>query len=265
MQAVMVCVDYSDLLTITMPYNKHHFEQVHVVTSSADVKTQQIAAQYGAQVWITDSFYADGATFNKFRALEESLDRIGRQGWLCLMDADVLWPRELPDFGRQVGYLYTPRRRMFLDVTKPVPHESQWKQYDLHRQEVEFAGYSQIFHASDPGLPPAPWHQTNWKHAGGADSFFQMLWPNEKKIRPPFEVLHLGPAGENWCGRASILTDGTTPDESAARQQQLAAFRKGRRYNQGADPFQHEKISLPVTENKPAPLERMKQDGDLPT
>ena len=254
LRAIIVSVDYADLLSITLPYNRHHFQDVMVVTSYNDEATVKIAKDNAAHVYQTNAFYTDGAVFNKFRALEEGLDAFGRYGWLCIMDADVLWPKhidwnwphmEVPKFnpdikvwdgsvGPRKGYLYTPLRRMCEDITH-IPHEPYWKSYPLHPQQVEWAGYTQIFHAEDRHLPTSPWHEVNWKHAGGADSFFQQRWPVSHKLRPSFECLHLGPAGTNWCGRVSAYADGTVPEESDARLLSLRNFMRVRRNTKSFD------------------------------
>lgn len=239
--AIMVCVDYADLLAITLPYNRHHFRDVMIVTSPSDVATQDLANRLGVGLYITDSFYAGGAVFNKWLALEYGLDFLGRDGWLCIMDADVLWPKVLPEFRLEPGKLYTPFRRMFEDVTQPIPEEADWAKYPRHRQEKEFAGYSQIFHADDPALGVSPWHETNWRHAGGADSFFQAKWAPTNKVRPPFDVLHLGPAGQNWCGRATRYADGSEPTEADEKRRQLRDFVRSRDRN-APDPYAQEKI-----------------------
>jgi len=236
LRTIIVCVDYADLLAITLPYNRHHFSEVMIVTSFSDEATVKVALDNDAVVWQTNAFYTDGASFNKFRALEEGLDVMSRWGWMCIMDADVLWPKHI-DFheGYYPDCLYTPLRRMCEDIQMGVPHEPYWKSYPLHPQQQEFAGYTQIFHAEDPHLPPAPWHQTNWKHAGGADSFFQALWPAHHKIRPPFECLHLGRAGVNWAGRVTPFMDGTQPAEADTRLNTLRNFMKTRRETRSFD------------------------------
>lgn len=240
MRAIIVSVDYGDLLELTLPYNRHHFEDVLIVTHERDKRTTGVAYANKAQVYFTNAFYEGGANFNKFKALEEGLDVMAREGWLCIMDADVLWPKSLPQTDYEVGKLYTPRRRMFLDVTKPIPQEEDWGHYAVHPQCREFAGYTQIFHASDKHLGVAPWHETNWRHAGGADSFFQAKWSEEAKVRPNWECLHLGPAGENWCGRATPLTDGSVIEGSLDRRHMLRSYVAKR--TRGAARFSHEKL-----------------------
>lgn len=282
MRAIIVAVDYLDLLRLTLPYNRHHFESVCVVCSAADVPgMQELRQDPRAKIdllHVTDAFYRDGAVFNKFAALEEGLDQFGRAGWLCIMDADVLWPKELViqryaggscgivsqggGCPLIAGSLYTPLRRMWNEwplvpaqwavsererVPGWIPPETAWSRFDLHRQQQEFAGYTQIFHADDPALGPAPWHGIDWKTAGSADSFFQQKWPDARKIRPPFEVLHLGPAGVNWAGRASTYADGSTPERAEEKKQVVSQLWRERRKLEragvrGLDKFSWERI-----------------------
>lgn len=241
MRAIMVCVDYCDLLEITLPLNYHHFEEIMVVTSSADTNTQSFCKRYDkVKLFVTDLFYENGAIFNKWKALEAGLDAFGRDGWLCIMDADVVWPQEIPVIKFEIGKLYAPLRRMMHDVSLPLPPEKEWDRYPIHRNVAEWAGYSQIFHASDPVLGPAPWHEIDWKHAGGADSFFQFKWAPENKIRPQFQVLHLGEAGKNWAGRATDFVDGSTPELAQERLSYVNNIWINRRKNRD-NKFQDEK------------------------
>jgi hypothetical protein len=290
MRAIMVAVDYADLLAITLPYNRHHFDQVCIVTDGKSYNgvRRVVDSLPGGNdqnyIFVTESFYAKGATFNKWRALEDGLDWMGREGWICIMDADVLWPRNVnlctcpchsgiagmihftacckPGEALRRGKLYSPLRRMLEDTSHKFHHpispytgeatgiplhlhfppESQWDQYPIHRNVGEWAGYTQIFHADDPVLGPAPWHETDWKHAGGADSFFQAKWKKEDKVRPDFEVLHLGPAGMNWCGRATEFVGGGKPIDADRNLSVLKQFMHGRRLQTGPEKFQHEKL-----------------------
>jgi hypothetical protein len=301
MRAIMVSVDYTDLLSITLSYNRHHFDEVYIVTSIADYdNVLAIAEPNGAKVIRTDLFYADGARFNKFRSLEYGLDVMGRHGWMCVMDADVLWPHYIPSMSEGEGtsapnmfkgYLYTPLRRMcpwplpsvpnehcktcygsgtmyappLKDQeeqalknqrvwathvpckcrTSVIPPENEWTKYPVHRNTKEWAGYSQIFHADDPVLGQPPWYDISWSHAGGADSAFQYRWPDNRKVRPPWEVLHLGEAGMNWYGRSTPYADGTSNPEAEARKRAMTNVWASRRGKIGATKFAPEKIAIP--------------------
>ena len=77
-----------------------------------------------------------------------------------------------------------------------------------------------MFHASDPVFDRRPWYPSRWRNAGGCDTEFWRKWERAKRVRPPFEVLHLGPDGENWCGRLSRRLDDATipPDIEQSRR-----------------------------------------------
>ena len=248
MRAAIVCVDFADILALTLPWNRHHFSDVLVITSPGDVATRCVAMANNCHYAITDAFYANGADFNKWAALEEGLDSFGRHGWITLMDADICWPKTMA-WHLVEGNLYTPRRRMvesYDELCSPqglaVPGEHVWTFYPLHPQQQEWAGFSQTFHCSDPALGPPPWHQTDWRHAGGADSFFQLKWHRDHKIRPPFECLHIGSAGQNWCGRAAPYLDGTLPEDAINRTLKLREYIRRRAGQEPAHRYDHERL-----------------------
>lgn len=244
LRMILVCVDYWDYLSITLPYNRHHFHETLIVTSLQDTNTRIVAEKNHCEIYTTDSFYHDGADFNKWKALEEGLDHFGREGWICIMDADVLWPQRSKLENLNRGTLYTPLRRMCQKVPDRIPPEEHWRIYPVHPNIGEWAGYSQIFHMNDPHLPNPPWYEINWKHAGGADSFFQGLWPSNKKSRPPFEVLHLGESGKNWCGRGTRYLNGSKPPNDTYRLKKSKEYQLGRRRSleETGDPYSLEKL-----------------------
>lgn len=223
MRAITVCVEYGDLLALTLPHNRHHFESVMVVTTPTDEETIEVAHRNQAQVFLTNAFYDDGALFNKWKALEKGLSEFGRKGLLAIIDADIMWPSNVPGTGYQFGNLYSPHRVMWAHPNIPVPPEDQWGG-SMAMGDREWAGYTQIFWATDPHLPDSPpWHETDWIHAGGADSAFQNLWPARHKIRPDWKVLHLGLPMRNWAGRTTQRIDGEQPPQARDR---ALAFRE---------------------------------------
>lgn len=246
LRAFSVCVDYWDYLDVCATYNRHHFSEWVVVTAPHDYMTRDVCHDHDIKTHTTDAFYRNGAHFNKWLALEEAMNLFGRDGWLVLLDVDVLWPRVLPEFPLEVGKLYSPFRRMKTHVGDMIkggevyfPDEKEWINYPVHRNIGEHAGYTQIFHGSDPVLGPAPWHGVDWTHAGSADSFFQRKWSPGNKVRPPFEVLHLGESGQNWYGRATPYLDGTTPMDGRTKIKKLLEMWKIRKKTGS---FDHEKI-----------------------
>jgi len=235
MRAITVMVDYSDYGAITLPRMRHHFTDCMIVTTPEDVAAQDLADEYHCQKFTTNAFYDGGAHFNKWKALELGLDQFGREDWMCILDCDVIWPWSVR-LDLEVGCLYTPFRRMMTDMSQPIPHESLWNKFPRHWVVSDFSGYTQIFHASDPVLPIGNYHETDWKHAGGADTAFQNRWPASRKIRPSWECLHLGTPGTNWCGRATNYLDGTRPVEADSRIATLQGYMRSRRLGAGFGP-----------------------------
>ena len=223
MRAILTSVEYGDILALTLPYNRHHFDDVMVVTTPDDEETQAVAKANNCQLHITADFYSNSAQFNKWTPLEQGLDKLGRRGWICIMDADVAWPKELPPMALTRGKLYSPRR--YIHLPPSLPPEETWAQLPVHNVSNIWAGYTQIFHSLDPHLPRPPWHKPH-KNAGGPDTVFQNNWPAHLKERLPFKVLHIGPTETNWGGRVSQRVDGSLPVGYEYRQTQVAAILK---------------------------------------
>lgn len=253
MNAIIVCVDYWDYLQITLPYNRHHFNQVMIVTTPEDKRTTEVGIKNKCIVYHTNSFYDDGAAFNKWKALEEGIRHMrnphtnahvgGTDFWLTIMDADVLWPKKLPqEFKMQKGCIYGPHRHMLHEFNGYVPQEKDWKKYPIGRDHM-IAGFTMLFHIHDPVLRQEEvWFEQDWTHAGGADTYFQWKWDGLYRIRTDWNVLHLGPCGRNWCGRSVAYLDGSLPEK---KQEAEAAFRKLmqiRRNTKGANDYAAERI-----------------------
>lgn len=247
MRAITVCVDYSDFLGITLPRNRRHFEDYMIVTTPRDIETINLAKKHQCQLFVTEAFYDNGAHFNKYLPMEMGFDKFGRHGWLWILDADVVLPKDLNHQAYHVGHLYNPRRRMLTDLTGDLAAkiDTPWNHIRRDKFTAESPGYCQIFHADDPHLGEPPWHQTNWKHAGGGDAFFQRKWGEDEKIRCPWDVLHLGDKDDNWCGRSTPFLDGRIVRGAPARKQKLRDIfmeRHKRNLAGDLDNFESEKI-----------------------
>ncbi len=241
-RGITICVDYHDILSLTYEYNREFFAEFMVVTSEQDTRTQEFCIANEIRCHVTDAFYRRGAIFNKWAALEEGLDVFGRHGWMCLLDADVVLPKARPAFQPKIGNIYTPRRRIWDPIPNKIPNEKQWRTMKRTLLREEFAGYCQMFHASDPLLAKTPWHETDWTWAGGADSFFHMKWSDRQHVRPPFECLHLGKPFENWAGRVSPFLDGTVPEDAEKRSGMRAMLLNARKSNNRQNRYLAEKL-----------------------
>lgn len=235
LNAVIVCVDFADILDMTLGYNRDHFQKVVVVTSIHDEQTPKVCRKLDAQCLVTDVFYRQGAAFNKWAGLEQGLDYIGREGWMLVMDADIMIPRQPPVFTPSFGCLYTPLRRDLREGWQTPPHEPYWKRLKFVNRREEHAGYFQLFHADTPCLAEKPWYPTDFSWAGTSDTFFQQRFKDRDKLRPPFEVLHLGEPFTNWAGRVQPYRNGVVPEEAEKRRGIFRSFMQQRRVNAGID------------------------------
>jgi hypothetical protein len=221
MKAIIVCVDYGDLLAKTLRHALPHFERIVVVTSPEDHRTEQVVCQVAnspnVAILSTDAFYRHGAAFNKGLALEEGFDVLGRDGWLCTLDADIVLPPEMPLAEMTPGNMYVPYRRMCRDPST-FGGQTDWSRWphSLEKRTNEFAGYCCFFHADDPALGEPPWYPIDRNNASVDSFFIYETWPAERRVRLDFDVLHLGDH------EGSVHHWGMRPEGLARRQRDLA-------------------------------------------
>lgn len=233
-RAITVCVNYDDLLQITLPSVLPHVEEMIVVTAPNDTRTLDYLHGFDrVRPFVTDAFYRGGAKFNKGLAMEEGFSFMQRRGWILVLDADIVLPPGVSEVFRvnppKIGRLYTPYRRILDDPKAWVSYinTEKWKTLPGRKEDRAHYGYFQLFHADDPALRNRPWYPICWTHAGRCDDEFQHRWPSDHKERPDFEVLHLGKCDENWFGRATDRIDGIPADpEAAARREMQRTLRR---------------------------------------
>ena len=92
LEAVTVCVDYSDFLAFTIPLNRTYFDRYVIVTSESDTKTQLLCDYYNVTCVRTNAFYEAGATFNKAKGINEGIKRLSLDGAVLHLDADIYLP-----------------------------------------------------------------------------------------------------------------------------------------------------------------------------
>ena len=222
LRGIVVCVNYDDLLAITLERNMRHLQECLVVTSPADHKTKELCKDIpGVRVYETDAFYRFGAKFNKGLAMEEGFDALGRHGWILIWDADTLFPDDI-SHDYQPGNLYNAHR-LIMPTPKTWTPEYNWSKA-LASHDPSFPGYFQLFHADDKQIAQHPWYDVTFTHAGGCDGYFQTRWEPRNKIRLPFKVLHLGPRDVNWFGRATERVDNTPVAEAALHREEMQKF-----------------------------------------
>jgi len=152
--AIVVSVDCHDFLEVTLPWNAGHFDQVLVVTTEEDRKTQRIVKRVKNALYLTtNAFYRNGAEFNKGLAIEEAIaetfEFCTRDDWVCHLDGDVLLPKEA-DLTRELspGYLYLAQRRFCEDV-REWAGETEWEQWPVSSEMLFVSGFLQVFHGHE--------------------------------------------------------------------------------------------------------------------
>lgn len=91
-EAVTICVNYSDFLEHTIEFNKPHFDQWVIVTTHADKRTQQLCKKHSLQCEKVEDFTSGGAEFNKGRAIARGIAQLSNEDWIVHIDADVILP-----------------------------------------------------------------------------------------------------------------------------------------------------------------------------
>jgi hypothetical protein len=232
LEALVVCVDYSDFLTWTLPNNKQYFDNMVVVTTSRDIRTQKLCEFWHVKCVISDSCYADGAEFNKGNMINAGLLALAGDGWVVHLDADVWLPtrfREIvtglnldPDglytadrlmctsFMDWLRFLYTPRVQFENNIfvhAGPFPLGTR-----VARMSQEYGGWIPIgfFQMWNQGKLKLV-YPCNHADAARTDVLFtkQFDRANRHMLSELF-VIHLEAAaqqkmGTNWEGRKAPL------------------------------------------------------------
>ena len=200
---LVVCVNYSEFLKQGFDRWLEGLDSLTVVTTPDDKDTIDLVTFHPLRRKIhladTNLFYADGASFNKGRAMEWARRTIMPwTDWILFFDADVIPPRGWYNQLKEVqpGYLYSAWRYQCDDVsqidTPNLPHCPG---------DVIGVGYFQLFHSQDQVVRGrVPLIDTWWLHAGNYDNRLMSRWMSSRRRALSFDLAHIGPR-DNWWGR----------------------------------------------------------------
>jgi hypothetical protein len=230
-EAVTVCVNYSDFLSETIPQNLHLLDLWTIVTTTEDKATQALCAKYGVHCLATDTFYrdVDAPSINKSRGINYGLMHHSLNGWLLHLDADIVLP---PQFRRMLENAEIDPTCLYGMDRVNCPGVQAWDKY-LDSPHVQYLwryllnpppGWqlgARIAHGDFGGYIPPGYFQL-WNPAGSGnkrypikvesdmehtDVLFAIQWPRQKRILlPEGWCIHLessGEFGKNWKGRKS--------------------------------------------------------------
>jgi hypothetical protein len=225
-EAVVVCVNYSDFLAHTLPHNINFLERMVVVTHPDDKATQRLCERYSVDCLKTEVMHEDGDKFNKGRLINLGLSNLRHDGWLLHLDADIMLPHrfrhalKMAKLDKECLYgcdrLNTKTYLNWIDHQHKTVPQHQYR--FMVTPQSEFPVGSRLLHL-EYGYCPIGYFQLWHSHArktypivcGSAehsDVLFAVQWEREKRVLlPEFFCYHLEsePArmGTNWDGRST--------------------------------------------------------------
>lgn len=242
-EAVTVCVDYADLLSLMAPHNLPHLDRWVVVTSPADKATQAACRRFHLECVQTNDFFAAANEFHKARGINRGLALLRQDDWVLHLDADVALPADfrplLRDAALDPTCLHGCDRLNVtgLDAWQRVAARGLWcrrNPWAVHLQRADCRlgtrvanldhgytpiGFFQLWHG-----PSAPSKNYPLHHGSCARTDVQhaLQWDrNNRVLVPELLVWHLdterAAMGANWRGRT------TKPLSSPAKESLAAA------------------------------------------
>ena len=220
LEAVTVCVDYSDYLKHFFTHNLKHFDKLTVVTVERDDATIKLCKEYEVKHVCTNRLTERGASFNKGKALNDGLVTMKNKDWILIIDSDIILPSNF-----KAIYKNTDLKKdcLYGVVRYDCRNPKEWeefnkltpKQLKKHRagflgrrigRYKKIVGYFQLFNIN-------LFKNTNkiyperYSSANISDKMFFQRWESEKRhFLEGINVAHLyhdKKIGENWNGRTT--------------------------------------------------------------
>lgn len=193
LEAITVCVNYSDFLEITLPRNIKHFDSYYVVTSTTDETTvdvcKKVAVDNPGKLHCiqTDIFTWKGAKFNKGAAIDLAIQNLKHLDWVGTIDSDTLlhdsFRKDFLSIATNIESSYASRRYdvpTFKEWQEILENPDKLKEKRLYRGigygNNFFWNYkSQVF--NDILTRTKGWPYPNWlPHVAESDWMFRNLW-----------------------------------------------------------------------------------------
>lgn len=226
LEAVIVSVNYSDILAHTLPHNKQFFNKLVVVTDTKDDLTYNLCKNLQVECIRTDVFYNKGSKFDKGAGITEGLKHLTQDEWVLQMDADIwLHPfcmqqlRSLPLISTNIYGCDRVMVESFNDWIRFLNEPNLWNpefwMLNMDRFKVgsrltfywsgdawNVLGFFQLWNPKISGIDYYP----SFTDASSSDIVFSQLWPRVKRhLIPEMLVIHIeegqSQSGRNWAGR----------------------------------------------------------------
>ena len=174
-EAVTVCVNYSDFLAHTLPHNKNHFDKIVIVTDTKDSETKRVCDYYNVMCIQTDVFYENGNKINKGKGINEGLKHLDGDGWIVHLDADIY----LPPLTRSILERIDLDEETIYGVDRMMcPTYEKWTEF-IDNPSPMHEGWIYVHTGAFPlGVRIAEYKNKGWEPIG----FFQMWNPKASGI-----------------------------------------------------------------------------------
>jgi hypothetical protein len=217
LEAITICVNYSDYLERIIPYNINYFDKWVIVTTYEDEDTLRICNKHDIWCVRTNAFNDPGETrdnsenkFNKGSAINKGLKHLDKDGWVIHFDADIIIPfdikKKLKDLNKE--YLYGCYRYRCPDM-KTLKYYKETGNVDKFEFKEHWldvgVGFFQLFNPECEALKGWVEYPSQYAHAGKSDRIFSRKWDKNTHLKCLDNVIHLehGGYGENWEGRTT--------------------------------------------------------------
>ncbi len=236
LEAVTVCVGFSDFLAESVKWNAAHFERWVIVTTPEDRATIELCRRRNLQCVTTREFdrQSDG-TFNKGRGISIGLNHLSTDCFVLLLDADVVLPpatRQMLEVAHlDPACIYGADRVSVQSWERWLELQASGYLHDQHgyhlcanfpaglrpgprvirgRHGYVPIGFFQLFHYQEGVHSGYRWKDYPDSHSDAAhsDIKFALHWDRRRRgLIPEIIVVHLEsePAamGANWKGRTT--------------------------------------------------------------
>jgi hypothetical protein len=129
LEAVTVCVGYSDFLAETARFNAGLLDRWVIVTTPTDEQTREVCRIHDLQVVLSDECEriaggAGGGKFNKGRMIERGLVQLSQGAWRVHLDADIVLPGQ---FRRVIDAAHLDENKIYGCDRLMVRSHAQWQ------------------------------------------------------------------------------------------------------------------------------------------
>lgn len=229
LEAIIVCVNYSDFLAWTLPFSRQQFDNIIIITDKNDAKTQALCEYWHIKCIRTEINKDEG--FPKGKLINIGLENLIYNDWVVHQDADLYLPphfrRLFENITKDAQSIYTMDRMMcqsykewiqFLESPQVQWENNIWIHSGPFKAGVRIAqmekdgcvpiGYFQCWNQGVMNLM----YPTEHTSAARGDMQFGMQFPrNKRQFLNECIAIHLESPlsngkiemGQNWNGRTS--------------------------------------------------------------